>query len=292
MYLKLRTIWGRSDEDNLGKLKNLTTSWRQLAIATYAAPKDSRIYGTFEVDVTQTMQYIGNKKDSGVRVTITHFVAAALSRALYEDIPEINCFVRRGHVVARQDADVFLTVNVGGASMTGLVLRKCQELSATEIGQIVKTVSEKKRNGEEEQGAFAAKDKIAKLPWPFRRPVFLLIKWWIFDMGFSVPFLKIKPDPFGSIMLTNIGTLGLHTGMVALFPIGKLPAVITMGKIEKKPVVVDNQIVIRDILPLTGTFDHRIVDGYQAGVLTNGVVKRLQEPTKLDQPNKPSVTTD
>ena len=285
LCFKLRTIWGRSDEDYLGKVKNLTTSWRQLAIATYAAPKDSRIYGTYEVDVTNLLKYIENRRRAGVRITITHFVAAALARTLYEDIPDINCFVRRGHVVARQDANVFVTVNVAGSSMTGLVLKKCQELSATEIGQIVQKVVVKKRSGEEESGAFAAKNKITKIPWPFRRPVFLLVKWWIFDMGLSFPFLKIPPDPFGSIMLTNIGTFGLHTGMVALFPIGKLPAVVTMGKIEKKPVVIDNQIVIRDMLPLTGTFDHRIVGGYQAGMLANGAVRRLQDPEALDRPN-------
>ena len=86
-------------------------------------------------------------------------------------------------------------------------------------------------------------------------------------------------------MLTNIGTFGLHTGMPALFPIGKLPAVVAMGKIAKKPVVINDQIVIRDILPLTGTFDHRIVNGYQSGVLTKGVERRLQDPEALNRPN-------
>jgi len=272
----------------LSKTKNLMNSWRQLAIATYTAPKDSRIYGTYEVDVTSVLQYIKEKREAGIHLTITYFVAAAIARALYEDMPEVNCFIRRGQVVARENADVFLSVNVGGEAMTGLVLRKCQELSATEIGQITQKVVEKKRDGEEEEGAFAAKDKLAKIPWPFRRPVFLFIKWWIFDMGWTFPFLKIKPDPFGSIMLTNIGTFGLHTGMPALFPIGKLPAVVAMGKIAKKPVVINDQIVIRDILPLTGTFDHRIVDGYQAGVLTKGVERRLQDPEALNRPNNPN----
>lgn len=268
--------------------KALTTSWRRLAIATYAAPKDSRIYGTYEADVTAILKYIEAKRQTGVRLTITHFVAAAMARTLHEDIPEVNCFVRRGHVVARQDANVFITVNVAGSSMTGLILKKCQTLAVSEISEIIRQEVDKKRGGEKEKGAFAAKDTIGNIPWPFRRPIFLFVKWWIFDMGLSFPFLKIPPDPFGSIMLTNIGTFGLQTGMVALFPMGKLPAVIAMGKIEKKPVVVDDQIVIRDMLPLTGTFDHRIVDGYQAGLLTQGLVTRLQVPEALDRPNIPT----
>jgi len=86
-------------------------------------------------------------------------------------------------------------------------------------------------------------------------------------------------------MVTNIGSFGLSYGMVALFPIGKIPAVVTMGKIEEKAVVIDGEIKIRKMLPLTGTFDHRIVDGAQAGVLTMGVVNRLKDPKKLDSPN-------
>ena len=42
-------------------------SWRQLAIATYTAPKDSRIYGTYEVDVTSVLQYIKEKREAGSR---------------------------------------------------------------------------------------------------------------------------------------------------------------------------------------------------------------------------------
>ncbi|MFH1214187.1 MAG: 2-oxo acid dehydrogenase subunit E2 [Candidatus Neomarinimicrobiota bacterium] len=270
----------------MGKQKELTTSWRRLAIATYAAPKDSRIYGTFDVDVTEVLKYIEVKKQAGIRMTITHFMAAALARTLYEDVPEINCFVRRGHVVARRNANVFITINVSGSGMTGMVLRKCQELSVSKIGEIIRKESENKRAGNE-TGAFAAKDAVANIPWPFRRPIFLFIKWWIFDMGLSFPFLKIPPDPFGSIMLTNIGTFGLQYGFPALFPIGKLPCVIAMGTLTKKPVVIDNEVKIRDILPIAGTFDHRIVDGYQGGVLAGGVIRRLQNPDELDRPNLP-----
>ncbi|PIS29195.1 MAG: hypothetical protein COT43_04460 [Candidatus Marinimicrobia bacterium CG08_land_8_20_14_0_20_45_22] len=200
----------------------------------------------------------------------------------------MNCFVRHCHVIAREDVNIFVTVNVAGSSMTGLVLKKCLHLAVSEICEIVRQEVERKRGGEKEKGAFAARDVIGNIPWPFRRPVFLFVKWWIFDMGLSFPFLKIPPDPFGSIMLTNIWTFGLQIGMVALFLMGKLPAVITIGKIEKKPVVVNDQVVIRDMLPLTGTFDHRIVDGYQAGVLARGTVRRLQDPEALDRPNPPT----
>jgi len=268
---------GKADKGN---------AWRDFAVAAYKTPSDSKIYGMFDVDITETMKYIHKRKAEGKRLTVTNFIAAALSRSLYEDIPDINCYVRRGKIVYRKDANVCLSVSIKeGKEMTGLVIPRTQELSVSEIAEYTAERIEKKRQGDD-TGAFAAKDAVAKIPWPFRRPIFLFIKWWIFDLGFSFPFLKIPADPFGSIMLTNIGTWGLTTGMPALFPIGKLPAVLAIGKIEEKPVVVEGQIVIRSILPISGTFDHRIVDGAQGGKLARGIVERLKYPEVLDAPNR------
>ncbi len=261
-----------------------TTAWRKLAIAVYKQPVDSRIYGILDADVTDIVDYIEKEREKGRRLTITHFVTAAVARTLYEDIPDVNCFVRRGHVVFRENADVFVTVSIKGKDMTGLIVREAQDLAVGEISEIIRKKAEKKRSGSE-SGAFASKGILSRVPWPFRRMLFVLIKFWIFDLGFAFPFLKIPADPFGSIMITNIGTFGLSYGMVALFPIGKVPAVITMGKIEEKPVVIDGVIRIRKMLPLTGTFDHRIVDGAQAGVMNQGIITRLRDPKKLDSPN-------
>jgi len=65
---------------------------------------------------------------------------------------------------------------------------------------------------------------------------------------------------------------------VLIFPIACTP-----GKIEEKPVVRDGEIVVRTILPLTGTFDHRIVDGAQIGKLARGIKRNFRKPEWLDE---------
>jgi pyruvate dehydrogenase E2 component (dihydrolipoamide acetyltransferase) len=62
-----------------------------------------------------------------------------------------------------------------------------------------------------------------------------------------------------------------------------VPAVIVLGKVEKKPVVRKGEIVIRTILPLTGTFDHRIVDGSQIGKLARGIKRNFRKVDWLDE---------
>ena len=54
--------------------------------------------------------------------------------------------------------------------------------------------------------------------------------------------------------------------------------VIAIGQVKRKPVVVDEEIVIRSIMPITGTFDHRIVDGSQAGRVAGGAGKTSSTP--------------
>lgn len=260
--------------------------WREIAVIAYKAPSDSKIYGTYEVDITNVLEYIKRKKEEGKRLTITNFATAALARTLYEDIPDINCYIQRGRVVHRDNADVFVSISVDKAKeMSGMIVHNAQELSVSEIAEVFQKKVEKVRSGTE-SGVFAAKNIIAKIPRFLRKPAFKFVKWWSIDLGLSLPLLKIPSDPFGSIMLTNIGTFGLRIGMVALFPIGKLPAVITIGKVYEKPVVINGEIKIRPVLPFTGTFDHRIVDGAQAGALATGVDRRLQNPEELDKPNR------
>jgi len=258
--------------------------WRKVAISAYKPPTDSKVYGTFEVDVTDVLRYIEQKRKEGKKLTITHFVIAAIARSLYEDVPEINCFIRRGKFVFREDADVCVSVSArDGTEMSVVIIRKAQELSVSEIAEILREKAERRRLGEEEKG-FDAKSFLAKVPWPFRTWLVRLIKFWIYDLGLNFPFLKIPSDPFGSILLSNIGTFGLTVGLGALFPLGRVPAVIMIGKIQDKPWVVNGEIKIRSILPFGGTFDHRIVDGAQIGKFVMGAAKRLSNPEELDKP--------
>ncbi len=263
-----------------------TTPWRKLATAVYKGPSDCRIYGSIEVDVTDTMEYIKALRREGIKVTLTHFTAAAIARCLYEDVPDMNGFVRRGKVILRDDVEIFISVALQrGKDMSGVIIPKSQNLTAAEIAEKLREEVANMRSGAD-QGVGSSKQVLSKIPWPIRRPLFLLIKWWVYDLGLKVPFLNIKRDPFGSIMLSDIGSHGLTSGMAALFPIGKIPAVIVMGKAVKKPVVKRGEIEIRSMVSLTATLDHRIVDGAQSGLLARGIARRLRSPEKLNAPPK------
>lgn len=83
----------------------------------------------------------------------------------------------------------------------------------------------------------------------------------------------------GTFTITNIGTLG---GTMST-PIINTPEVAILGvhKIQKKPVVRDDQIVIRDISYVSLSFDHRIVDGADAARFTTKLISILENPGLL-----------
>lgn len=83
----------------------------------------------------------------------------------------------------------------------------------------------------------------------------------------------------GTFTITNVGPLG----GTALIPTINYPevAILGMGRVQEKPVVVDGQIVIRKILPLTLAFDHRIADGADAARFVTEMVRQLSDPNLL-----------
>ena len=83
----------------------------------------------------------------------------------------------------------------------------------------------------------------------------------------------------GTFTVTNIGALG-GTGAI---PIINYPEVAILGvaRGREEPVVRDGTIVVRLLLPLSLTFDHRVADGADGARFASAIVHRLEHPDEL-----------
>ena len=266
----------------LEAMDQFNTPWRVTAAAIYTTPTDSRVYGTLDIDVTDARRFMREKRESGEKITMVHLATAVLARAVAFDVPEMNCFIRRGKVVGRERLDVMVPVAMDGEGVTSVVIRDAHARTVTSIAEEIREKAQRARGGEE---AKAAQNKylLNRVPWPLRRPVFRFLKWITVDMGIEIAALGLSAHSFGSFIVSDIGSHGLTTGMTSLMPAAKVPAVIVLGKLEEKPVVRQGEIVVRTILPLTGTFDHRIVDGAQIGKLARGIKRNFRRAAWLDE---------
>lgn len=262
---------------------DLNTPWRLMATAIYDRPRDGKVFGHMDVDVSAALAHIRRRREQGVQLTLAHLVTAALAQALAEDVSELNCYIRRGRVIARRDVGILVAVDAGDRNLAALVIRQAHQKPAAEIGQELRRRAAEKRAAQGD-GRSDPKNLIGRIPWPFRKLVFRVLRWIVHDLG--APLAGLRTDTFGSALLTNIGSMGLNTGFAALMPASNVPIVLAMGRAERRPVVRgegdDEAIVIRDVLPLTGTFDHRILDGRQAGKLASAIISRLSDPIRLD----------
>jgi 2-oxoisovalerate dehydrogenase E2 component (dihydrolipoyl transacylase) len=77
----------------------------------------------------------------------------------------------------------------------------------------------------------------------------------------------------------TITSLGKYGG-IASTPVINLPevAIIGVNKAVERPVVVNGQVVIRTMMNLSSSFDHRFVDGYDAAMMIQALKAMLEQP--------------
>ncbi len=83
----------------------------------------------------------------------------------------------------------------------------------------------------------------------------------------------------GTFTVTNYGAIGGLYGT----PVTNYPevAILGMGRVRDTPVVRRGEMVIRQLLPLSLTFDHQLIDGAEAARFLNLVVSYLEDPDIL-----------
>ncbi len=91
----------------------------------------------------------------------------------------------------------------------------------------------------------------------------------------------IEPDEIrgSTFTITSLGPIG---GLLAT-PVINTPEVAILGvhEIKKRPVVMDNEIAIRDVMNLSCSFDHRVIDGHVGAAFVKDVKALLEDPKKL-----------
>jgi pyruvate dehydrogenase E2 component (dihydrolipoamide acetyltransferase) len=258
------------------------TAWRRATAAVYRKPLDAKIFGSVELDVTELEQWVRLQRSNGLKITLMHPLLLWVARGIRNEVPELNCYVTRGKIVPRKQVDALLSVLMKGDSEVGsLRIPQADTLTLQTLSTFM-AENLKKNRKEDTDVSTRAKQRIAAIPWPFRRWVVDMLRTLVISWG--VPLPGFKPDGFGSFVFSNIGSVGLDIGYPALLPSSNVSIVLIMGSVNTKPWVVDEAIVPRRILNLSAALDHRVVDGYHGGKLFRYLKFALNHPEALLAP--------
>lgn len=257
------------------------TNWRLVASTIYKKPIDSKIYGTVELDVTELEKFISKKRREGVKTTLTYIMTLIIGRAIREEVPELNTYVKRGKIIQREQVDATVSVLLPGGQMGSVKVENADQLTIAELTDgMAKKISDSRKG--DENDTMQSKSFLAKIPWPFRNWVFSLYRTVTIHWGVSVPGIGLDSNSFGSYVISNIGSVGLDTGYGSLLPSSNVSTVWILGNIVKKPVVINDEIVPRRIMALSATLDHRVVDGSHGGRMFRLIKYYVKHPEMLE----------
>ena len=265
---------------SFSKLEN-PSSFRKLAAAMWNAPNDPHIYGFLDVDASAAMALMERYEQRyDTRVSITHVVTRAIAIILARH-PEVNAKVGWANILQRSQVDIFCQVSTdGGRDLSGAKIQQADTLSLGQLAAKLRGSSKAIREGADP--SYESSRKLFKaLPLWGLRMVLWALSLLNNTLNLHLPKLGLPRDAFGSAMVTSVGMLGIDSGFAPFTPLARCPIILTVTRVKKRPWVVDDEVVVRPVLRLCGTFDHRIIDGYHAGELCTEIEKIMAEPELL-----------
>jgi pyruvate/2-oxoglutarate dehydrogenase complex dihydrolipoamide acyltransferase (E2) component len=268
------------------KVKTYTT-YRKIALGTWKKAYDPSTYCMIEFDARNAVRFLKeiNAKE-GVQLKIGNLLSQAFTLAM-EVRPDINTVQRGSTLYRRTSVDAFHQVILLGKGqdrfkspdLSGVVIKKAHQCGLLEQDRKLKQLVSDQRNGISES-AKAQANLITKIPNFFMHTFLNISSFLIYDLNLKLPFLGITEDPFGSFIFSDNSAIRIPNAFMPLVPYARVGLFVSMGKVVKKPVVENDQIIIGEVLPVTITFDHRLVEGFQMAEMYRIITLALSDPEK------------
>ena len=258
--------------------------WRRVATQAWRPPRDPSVYAQLDIPMRSALAYVERlREESGVRVTVTHLVARGVALALRQ-YPQLNGIVARGRIMLRDSVDIFLQVAIeGGTELSGIKIARADGKSVLEIAREMETRVERLRARQDRQ-VERTKSLLDRIPLLLLGPVMRTIAYLVYDLDLDLTRLGVVKDEFGSAMVTNVGMFGLAQAYAPLVPFSRTPLVVLVGEVQEKPVVEVGRVVVRPMMTLGVTFDHRFMDGWHGGAMAQLFRAFLEDPARFDEP--------
>ena len=196
-----------------------------------------------EADVTNLVNWRNANKKAfqekyGEKITFTPIFMEAVCKAI-RDFPMVNISVRDNHIIKKNNVNLGMATALPNGNLIVPVIKDADRLNLAGLAAAVNDLALRAREN------------------------------------------KLGPDEIqgGSFSLTNVGTFGNVMGT----PIIPQPqvAILATGAIRKKPAVVETEygdlIAIRQMMYLSLSYDHRVVDGFLGGSFVRKVADYLEQ---------------
>lgn len=267
--------------DRLGKyeIKPYTKYRRNIEIITGEGWRKRTTHAILKFDVTIARKLIKKHHEkTGDKISMTGWIIKCIAQALSEH-KELNAYKQgRRKIFIFDDVDFAIPVEKiidNDARPRVYILRRANEKSVFEITKEIRSVQKQKSD---ESTQLLGK-KITRFErFILKSPTFFqkILMW------FARHHVISKKKFFGTVSVTAIGMIGKFPGWVV--PLGGMSTInFVIGGIIKSPTVIKDKIAIREILHITLSTDHDIVDGGPLARFVERITELLEDGYSLSE---------
>jgi len=250
-------------------------------VVTWGKTVDPQIYGSINVEMSPCLAFMEKyKKKHKLSLSVTHVLVKAVALA-YRKFPELNVKAERNGLYRRNSIDVHLLVSSeSGGELSAMKLNGADKMS---LAEIVKKIKKGAKGVRDDKGPDFQESKniIKSLPIWVTRIIMPILIWMVNKRGMHFPRFGFPQDPFGTIIVTSVGMFGVESAYAPLPSIGRANAALLITEVKKKPWVEDDKIVVRPVMKLCCTLDHRVFTGHQGAKLASEIKDILMNPKRL-----------
>ena len=240
---------------------------RLVTAAVRAGRRIAPMHGLLAVDVTDARRLLAEHDPP---LSMTAFVVASVARAAAEH-PAVHAYRDwRGRLVQHRHVDVqtLIEVRLDDGSPFGLVhvVRDADVRGVPEItAELRATTSVAAAASRRALGRFAGAGRVPG----------------VFPVMYAVMARSVRVHrQTGTVQVTAIGMFAGGGGF-AIAPPTLASLTVVVGGLNRTPLAVGDEVAIRDVLDLTLTIDHNVVDGAPATRFGADLRRRMQDPASV-----------
>lgn len=268
-------------------------NFRLLTLGSYRSPRDPSAYAAIEVRMERALAYVeAFRSRSGQRLTVTHLVAKAAADALRR-YPEANVILRWNRPWLRKRVSVCVLVvqpeHLGRVDLTTATIPDADALSLQDFASAMQERVEHVRHRRDaviERG----KRRSSRVPGLVMNTVLRLLSFVWFTLNVDLAWVGMPRDPFGSVAVSNVGSLGLERAWLAMVPYTRVALYLASGAVRDVPVLEGDSLVPGKEMTLSCTFDARLLDAELVVSVLRHIGGSLEDPESTWGPPAPEAS--
>lgn len=274
----------------LKRIKNLST-YQRLSIGSWKNAKDPSIYGWHDIDYSAAEKFAEKIfKEKNIKLTPTYLVAQAVS-LVFASHPRLNTLLRGDLIYQRDRISFSFLVAIGkdfkGFNLSSCVVHDITKLDLLRLYEVLCNKIERTKQNEDEV-VKAQSRLLEKIPTPLMRYFLNISSFLLYTL--NIRFKGLPEDPFGSVMISNLGQMGIDNAFIPLVPYARVPVLVAIGLVKPRPVANENrEVTVKDMLRINYTIDHRYIDGKSLAVMEKMLFLAFKNPDKWLLPTPESI---